>query len=44
MTGRALGLVELILIFGIVIGWALWELWVLRRERRKAPHRRDVDP
>ena len=26
---------ELFLIFGVALGWAVWELWTLRRDRRK---------
>jgi heme/copper-type cytochrome/quinol oxidase subunit 2 len=26
---------ELILVFGLVIGWGVWELWSLRRDRRR---------
>jgi len=40
MTGHALGLVELLLVFGVVIAWALWEIRSttrsLREDRRRA--------
>lgn len=28
-------LIELVLVFGCVMGWGAWELWVLRKEKRK---------
>lgn len=28
-------LIELLLVFGCVMGWGAWELWVLRKEKRK---------
>lgn len=28
-------LIELVLVFGTVVGWGAWQLWDLRRERRK---------
>lgn len=34
MEGTA-ALVELVLVFGAVLGFAVWEVWKLRRERRK---------
>lgn len=33
MDGRTLGLLELLLVFGLVLGFGLRELWLLRRER-----------
>lgn len=46
MDGRLLFLIEAIGIFGVVLGWALWELGSLRRsqaeDRRKAEAARDV--
>jgi hypothetical protein len=43
MDGRLLFLIEAIGIFGVVLGWALWELRSLRRsqaeDRRKAEAR-----
>lgn len=48
MDGRLLFLIEAIGIFGVVLGWALWELRSLRRsqaeDRRKAEMAREVDP
>lgn len=40
MSGHALGLIELLLVFGAVVGWAAWELWSLRalRKRREQKH------
>lgn len=34
-------LVELLLVLGLVLGFGLRELWVLRRERRRAAPDRD---
>jgi predicted negative regulator of RcsB-dependent stress response len=31
-----MGVVELVLVFGMVLGWAVWELVKLRREQRRA--------
>lgn len=46
MDGRLLFLIEAIGIFGVVLGWALWELRSLRRsqaeDRGKAEAARDV--
>jgi hypothetical protein len=35
VSGRTLGLIELLLVFGLAIGFAAWELWSLRRARRR---------
>lgn len=35
MTGGTLVLVELLLVLGGVMGWALWELWSVRRSLRQ---------
>lgn len=36
---------ELLLGFGVPIGWALWELWTLRRDRLRAQQStRDDEP
>jgi hypothetical protein len=32
---------ELILVFGVVVGFAVWQLWDLRRERLRDEQRRD---
>ncbi len=41
MDGHAFGLIELLLVFGIVIGWGVWEIWSthrsLRDDRERAP-------
>jgi ABC-type nickel/cobalt efflux system permease component RcnA len=29
---------ELVIVFAVVIGWGAWELWSLRRDRRRAKH------
>lgn len=33
MSSNALFLIELLYTGGVVIGWASWELWSLRRDR-----------
>lgn len=35
MSASALGLVELLLVFGGVLGWAVWELLSVRRALKK---------
>ena len=35
MDGRTFGIIELVLFFGCVIGFCLWQLYSLRRDRRK---------
>jgi len=42
MSGHTLGVIELVLVFGAVVGWAAWELWTLRRlrERRRDDEKR----
>jgi len=46
MSGHAFGLIELLLVFGVVIAWALWEIRStnrsLRDDRDKAAD--DADP
>ncbi len=38
-------LLELLLVLGLVLGWGLRELWVLRRDRRGSAARpEDEDP
>ena len=34
MSGSTLVLVELLLVLGGVMGWAVWELWSVRRQLR----------
>ena len=38
MDDHTFGFVELLLVFGVVIGWGLWEIWSTKR-----PLRRDED-
>jgi hypothetical protein len=35
MGGEHLILIELILVFGLVLGFGFWQLWSLRRERQR---------
>lgn len=35
MSGSALALAELLLVAGAVLGFGIWELWKLRRDKRR---------
>ena len=35
MSSHSFGLIELLLVFGVVIGWAVWQLYTLRRDNRR---------
>lgn len=35
MSGSTIALAEMILVAGAVLGWAFWELWKLKRDKRK---------
>jgi cbb3-type cytochrome oxidase maturation protein len=35
MSGKTMVLLELLLIFGGVLGWAFWDLWSLRRSQAR---------
>jgi hypothetical protein len=35
VSQRTLILLELLLVFGATVGWGLWELWSLKRDRGK---------
>ena len=35
--------IEILLGFGVPIGWGVWELWSLRREQRRDAQRRPAD-
>ena len=37
------GLIELLLVFGLVLGWGLWELRGARRYKREQAAKRDAD-
>jgi ABC-type nickel/cobalt efflux system permease component RcnA len=39
MDGRTLGWLELTLVFGLVLGLGVWQLWSLRREQRRDAER-----
>jgi cbb3-type cytochrome oxidase subunit 3 len=39
VASHALGAIELALVFGGVVAWALWELRVTRRDRRESERR-----
>lgn len=32
MSGHTLGLIELVLVFGAVLGFGVWQLWTVRRK------------
>jgi len=34
VSGHAFGLIELLLVFGVAVGWAGWQLWSVRRKPR----------
>ena len=34
MSGSTLALIEMLLVLGGVLGFGLWELWKLKRERK----------
>jgi hypothetical protein len=36
MSSNALGLIELILVFGLLLGFGLWQLYAVRRDQRRA--------
>lgn len=35
MSGWSMGVIELGLIFLPILAWAFWELWALRRDRKR---------
>lgn len=35
MSGGTLALAEMLLVLGGVLGWGFWELWKLKREKKK---------
>jgi len=35
VSGHILFIVELGLVFGLVLAWAVWELWSLDRDKRR---------
>lgn len=39
--GEHLALVEMLLVFVLTFGWGLYELWSLRREKRKRDQNAD---
>jgi hypothetical protein len=36
MNGEKAALIEMLFGFGVVLAWALWELWSLDRDKRRA--------
>jgi cytochrome oxidase assembly protein ShyY1 len=36
MSSSALGLIELVLVFGLLLGFGLWQLYATRRDQRRA--------
>jgi hypothetical protein len=44
MDGSVLGLVEMLLVLGIVLALGLRELWALRRDRRRDRRAPGVEP
>ncbi|HEX4510176.1 MAG TPA: hypothetical protein VH328_08865 [Burkholderiaceae bacterium] len=43
MDAHTGGLIELLLVFGAVIVWALWEIWSTGRSRRRDAEGRGED-
>lgn len=35
MNGHTFALIEMMFGFGVVLAWAFWELWSLRRDQRR---------
>jgi hypothetical protein len=35
MSSGAIAFAELALVAGLVLGWGFWELWALKRDKRK---------
>jgi hypothetical protein len=35
MSSGAIAFAELALVAGLVLGWGFWELWKLKRDRKK---------
>jgi hypothetical protein len=35
MSSGAIAFAELALVAGLVLGWGFWELWTLKRDKRK---------
>ncbi len=44
MDTNSLGLIELILVFGGVLGFAFWELYSLRKYKKQKQREKDDDP
>ena len=40
MSGQWLGLIELLLVFGVIFGWAGWQWWSWRQWRRQQAKQR----
>ncbi len=43
MDGDTLGLIEMTLVFGLVVGWGFWELHSLRRARERSARERALE-
>jgi hypothetical protein len=35
VSGGAIAFAEMFLVAGVVLGWGFWELWKLKRDKRK---------
>lgn len=46
MTSNLFGLIELVLVFGVLLGFGAWQLYSVRRDQRRADEeaRRRQDP
>lgn len=37
MRSSLIIVLEFVIVIGVVFGWAFWELWSLRRDRKRPP-------
>jgi len=37
VSSSTFGLIELLFVFGVVLAWACWQLWTVRRELKRPP-------
>ena len=44
MDSRYYGLIEMLLVFALILAFAFWELYSLRRGKSKSKHKRDAKP
>ena len=44
MSNNLAFFIELVLVFGGVLAWAVWELWSVRRDQRRSSAKRTRHP